>query len=280
MKTRKERSNISKIIENAKEEYDKLQQMLNFIERDLKDAPEGCLIFNQKANAAYPYHQYYDSENRKHIRTYINKSNLDFARALAQKGYLIDVKTILEKNKKALENLLNEYDEESIDLSYEMLDNSRKSLVNPVRISVKEQVRRWDSETYELCSIYPENLKFETDKGEMVRSKSEVIIANLLNQNRKHILYKYERPLEVMVVGKAYTIYPDFTIINLHTGKIYYWEHAGRMDDPKYADDFVRKMHTYINNGLYPGEDVIISYETMNYPLNIHNINLLIKQII
>ena len=30
-----------------------------------------------------------------------------------------------------------------------------------------------------------ENLKFETEKGEMVRSKSEVIIANMLNDAEK-----------------------------------------------------------------------------------------------
>ena len=89
--------------------------------------------------------------------------------------------------------------------------------------------------------MYPENLRYETERGDVVRSKSEVIIANILYQNREHILYKYERPLEIVENGRKKTIYPDFTIINKNTGKITYWEHAGRMDDPYYANDFVKK---------------------------------------
>lgn len=81
--------------------------------------------------------------------------------------------------------------------------------------------------------MHPENLRYETEQGDLVRSKSEVIIANILYQHRKDILYKYERPLEVMSDGKERNIYPDFTILNIHTGKVTYWEHAGRMDVPE-----------------------------------------------
>lgn len=41
----------------------------------------------------------------------------------------------------------------------------------------------------------------------------------------------------MVIAGHTQTIHPDFTIINIHTGKITYWEHAGRMDDAQYADD-------------------------------------------
>lgn len=42
---------------------------------------------------------------------------------------------------------------------------------------------------------YPETLRYETSAGEYVRSKSEVIIANLLYAKSDKLLYKYERPL-------------------------------------------------------------------------------------
>ena len=94
----------------------------------------------------------------------------------------------------------------------------------PIRISVNEKLRIWQNESYEPYQKYKENLKYETDNGETVRSKSEVIIANILAKNNEHLLYKYERPLEVVIAGHTQTIHPDFTIINiperLHIGSM------------------------------------------------------------
>ena len=126
--------------------------------------------------------------------------------------------------------------------------------MNPIKVSAKEQLRRWNEECYKLYQKYPENLRYETEKGEMVRSKSEVIIANILYQHRKDLLYKYERPLEVMIGGREQIIHPDFTILNLHTGNICFWEHAGRVDDARYVNEFVQKMNAYIENEIIPGD--------------------------
>jgi len=52
---------------------------------------------------------------------------------------------------------------------------------------------------------FSENLRYETEQRDMVRSKSEVIIANLLYHNRNAILYKYEKPLEVIENGRKKT---------------------------------------------------------------------------
>ena len=62
-----------------------------------------------------------------------------------------------------------------------------------------------------------------------MRSKSEVIIANLLHA--KGINYHYEEPLEF----DGITNYPDFTIEDGSTGKTYYWEHLGMLNDPRPA---------------------------------------------
>ena len=111
----------------------------------------------------------------------------------------------------------------------------------------------------------------------MVRSKSELIIANILYKNREMLKYKYERPLELMIERHTQTIYPDFTILNVRTGKLVYWEHAGRMDDPRYAANFVKKINTYIDNEIIPGKDLIVTYETVNSPIVIQHIQLQIE---
>ena len=52
------------------------------------------------------------------------------------------------------------------------------------------------------------------------------------------------------------------------------------MDDPRYSNDFVQKMNLYMENQLFQGEDVVVTYETMTNPLNIHNVKILVQNMI
>lgn len=49
-------------------------------------------------------------------------------------------------------------------------------------------------------------------------------------------------------------VYPDFTFLSRKTKQEIYWEHDGRMDDPSYVRNAVRKMHANEKNDIYPGE--------------------------
>ncbi|MCI5493642.1 MAG: hypothetical protein MR425_05890 [Lachnospiraceae bacterium] len=51
------------------------------------------------------------------------------------------------------------------------------------------------------------------------------------------------------------------------------------MDDPRYATGFVKKVYTYMDNGFFPGENLIITYETMNHPIATQHIQTLIETI-
>ena len=109
---------------------------------------------------------------------------------------------------------------------------------------------------------YPEQLKYKSCKNEYVRSKSEALIA--MNLYMEKIAYRYECELKI---GKA-VFYPDFTILHPLTGKEIYWEHFGKMDLPEYAKNAVDKLHMYARNGIYPGDRLITTYETMEQPLD------------
>lgn len=246
----------------------------------MSNAPEGSLKIQNRCGKTYYYHQYKDAGKDSYVKSYIDRKNEKLARQLAQKGYYTKVKPLLVEQLQILETFDIAYNAEKLDGIYDMLTEERKQLIIPIRISVKEKIRKWQNESYEPCQKYPENLKYETDNGELVRSKSEVIIANTLAKYSEHLLYKYERTLEITISGRTQVIHPDFTIINIHTGKITYWEHAGRMDDAKYADDFVRKMNIYTENGLFQGDEVIVTYESMNCPLNIHNVKMIAKKLL
>ena len=77
----------------------------------------------------------------------------------------------------------------------------------------------------------------QTISGQMVRSKSEVIIANLLTQY--NIPFAYEKILEANNVRFS----PDFTI--KVKDKTYYWEHLGMLDLEQYRQNWAIKKAWY-----------------------------------
>ena len=94
-----------------------------------------------------------------------------------------------------------------------------------------------------------DGLIHRTARGEAVRSKSEVIIANLLSD--REIDYRYEEPLELDGIAK----YPDFTIEDDDTGERYYWEHLGLLQDIGYRRRWEEKENWYRAHGIYPQEE-------------------------
>lgn len=257
-----------------------LKKTVNMIDKFLEDAPKGCLKYQIKAGKAYYYQKYKNEEENSYVVHYIERKDEKLAMKLAQKGYFIMIKPLLEKEIKALEQFLESYNTRDVEEVYDGLAEERKKLVTPVRMSKKELINKWESEKFELYKGYEENLKYETEGGEIVRSKSEVIIANLLYSKRNVLRYKYERPLDVRKNGRLFTIHPDFTIMNINTGKVVYWEHAGCMDNVEYVNDFICKVNTYISNNIIPGKNLIITYETLDSPLNINTIKILISKVI
>ncbi len=112
-----------------------------------------------------------------------------------------------------------------------------------------------------------------TEKGEVVRSKSEKILADKLNL--MNIPYHYEQPLFLNGYG---TIHPDFTVLNKSTRKEYYWEHFGLMDNPEYCEKAIKKIETMQKNGIYIGEKLIVTFETQSHPLNMKIVENTIKK--
>lgn len=285
---------MNNILKNLKKESAELEKILKRIDMFMENAPEGCLKWQNKKDKTYYYHQFGRREDKakeickddekknslKWERKYIKKKDITLAHILAQKQYYGKVRPIIENDLKQINIFLKSFQEKEADYIYDSLSDERKRLVVPIQSTVKQIIEQWMEESYEQNQMYSEHLKYETEQGESVRSKSEVIIANFLFQYKENFVYKYERPLELTEKGRPKTIYPDFTILNIHTGNIIYWEHAGRMDDPYYANEFVKKINMYIENDLLVGRDVIVTYETLSTPLDIHIVKHLIRDIL
>lgn len=130
---------------------------------------------------------------------------------------------------------------------------------------------KWTDENDERCTLYPEQLLYFTPGGVRVRSKSESIIAGLLESSG--IPYKYEARLDLG--GQIY--YPDFTVLSQQDGQIKYWEHFGMVGNANYEFSMDKKIAAYRVHDIVQWDNLIVTYETQMNPLNSLRIQQLIK---
>ena len=103
---------------------------------------------------------------------------------------------------------------------------------------------------------HAENLIHKTEKGHMVRSKSELVIANLLYRER--ITYDYEQPLDGQyVLGR---LHPDFSFADAAGDRVI-WEHLGMMHDDEYVRGWNWKLEWYRQNGFVLDQNLFVTEE-------------------
>lgn len=91
-----------------------------------------------------------------------------------------------------------------------------------------------------------EKLIYLTENGDLVRSKSEWIIADKLKA--AGINYQYEQPIVLDGVVRL----PDFTIRDEDAGTVWYWEHNGMLADDEYRKRWERKEIAYRKAQILP----------------------------
>ena len=103
---------------------------------------------------------------------------------------------------------------------------------------------------------YAEYLIHRCENGQMVRSKSELVIANMLWQ--MSIDYMYEDPVEgEQVPGK---VRPDFSFVD-PAGDLIIWEHLGMLSRDDYRKSWEWKKDWYAKNGFIEGENLFTTQD-------------------
>lgn len=217
----------------------KLQNELEAVNKELKTLPEGRL--NKKGNFYY------------HL---INESEI----GITKKPELINMlcrKRFLLARKKQLVNNINQpmykFDDTS---SVEVIDTLPRLFQElPNNYFYHPSIKDWLKQPYTKNPYLPENRKYVSNNGITLRSKSELIIANLLENH--NIPYRYDA--EVKLANKK--IYPDFIIKKPFTGEIILWEHFGALHQSDYEKKMTDKMNLYVKNGYIPFETIIYTFE-------------------
>lgn len=260
---------IMDLSEKMKYEIERLQHTRAQYERWLETAPEGSLYFHNNERGAAWLYRAPDSEKAR----YLSRTEVELAEKLALKrlyrARLKDIDQQIAAYSSCLKALEKAHRVEHLLERSEAL----RVLTAHYLYYLPQDLAEWVNADYEKNPANPENLKVPTIAGEYVRSKSERAIYNLLRN--ANLPFRYECKLELEHARRPN--YPDFTILNPNNGKTYYYEHFGMMDDPNYQQDFLSKMRTFLNNGIYPGVNLIMSFETKDTPIDEVYVNHLLE---
>ena len=191
---------------------------------------------------------------------------------IAQKEYEKKIRKELLTVKRDLEVIVKRYDVRKLEKIYNRMAEGRKVLIEPLIEPDERFIERWKNEPYEGMPFY-DDTEFYTDKGIRVRSKSELIIANALEQYE--IPYKYEKPVNLKGKGQ---VRPDFTCLNIKSRKEVIWEHFGMMDEVTYVNKNIVKLAHYHQNGFYVGDNLITTFETAQNPISSRIVRAMIEQ--
>lgn len=210
-------------------------------------------------------------------REYLGKDKQVEIRKLARKQYFLGMKKAvddeLEQVKQCIDKLRTCSDVNDV---YDSLDNSIKQYIVPMKFTDEDEVRKWLKKNSYLRDRKQLSGQNKTLKGEYVKSKSEVIIADRLTYYGVPYVY------EVTTAKDAFDemMRPDFLILNKRTGKEYFWEHMGMMGDTQYAAKNQVKIEQFARQGIIVGKNLIVSFECSERPLSTEYVDSIIKEML
>lgn len=268
----------------------KLQELKQIYINELSQCPSGSLINNNLHGKPAYYHAVLDSD-RNYKRTRINLDN-PLVSELARKEYLTKSLNPIDHNIKVLDRALKSYyslDPADIismaNRAYRLLPENTFfgdisgvelwDIIQNLEELTDEQIkyrcslhREWADEEYarnthsytpiDDASYFPNESQHITSFGLRVRSRGELIIAELLYQYG--IPFRYD---QIITLSDGLTASPDFTFQDKNM-KEFYLEYAGMMDDPDYVKSFLNKRNRYELSGIVSWENMYYVYSTNN----------------
>ncbi len=260
------------ILEKLREIYKENLTVLGKLRQQLQNKLnlKGNLRIN-KRNTRFYY--YLISKKNDTNGKYLSKTENTLITNLCQRDYCQTSIKLLSKNTKAIHSFLKQYTPEPLEASYGKLHPGKQLFITPVAPTNAQFLSAWQNQTYPQKPFLSYTPELFTSRGQRVRSKSEIIIANQLDHYG--ILYHYEKPIKI---SQTITLHPDFTCLNPHNHQEYIWEHFGIMDDPEYACNAVEKIALYHNKDYILGKNLLVTFETSETPLQLSYVNHLITE--
>jgi len=232
--------------------------------QELKKLPKGKLLCYVNKSHNKCYNQFFVMSDGK--RKYLSKDDPNI-NLLAKKMFYQKLLENAKLNRDELEYLRNNIPDVSSKEILKSLPEWAQELINiprnndlllspdPAQAKI---LLDWQNASYHRKDNRNEGLKHRTSDGTLVRSKSEVLILEKVAQLK--IACRYECGIEYEP-GKW--IFPDVTMMRIDT-KLFYLEHCGLMNDPKYITDLKWKLNIYERLGIVPWDNLILTFDDSN----------------
>jgi hypothetical protein len=260
------RDGALQVITKRKEQLESIIQSKSVA---LNQPQEGKLRIQKRKNS---FQYFLRTDPKDPNGKYLPLDKRQIAARIAQRDYDERIVEAAKKELKIAANYVEVLQHESVSEVFESLNPGKQVLVTPVFVPDEQYVEDWINKDYMLMPFQDEN-EFYSHSGTRVRSKSELIIVNALEQHK--IPYRYEYPITLQSVGQ---VRPDFTCLNVRTRQEFIWEHFGMMDNIAYANKNISKIGAYEQSGYYPGKNMIMTFETSQHALSSNIINAMIVQ--
>lgn len=262
-------TNLSEEAQGRQKELLKYQQIVN---KRLEKAPDGSIHIGRKKK----YIHYYLRNESTHQEVYLPVSEHKKIQEYLQKSYDKQIINVIEKESKILKSFLDKYSKlnSKIREIFSNYPEQSKIYIEPIDMSDKDYIHIWMNNHNQTYGVSDNDPEYITDKGERVRSKSEINIANALYKHG--IPYQYEYPI---ILKNGVKVHPDFTVLDVKRRKTIYWEHRGMMDDVRYCLHTVEKIKEYNKSGIVIGDNLIVTEENSMCPLGTGEIERVIKAV-
>lgn len=260
--------NLNEKLEEQLKEISALVKKSNKSLLKFSDLPKGH-IHVSKSNGVF---QYYYVDRTLNTKKYISGKEIKLIKRIMQRDYELAINKRLKDMQNKLQKFLKGYDVDSIERIFVDMNSGRKILVTPFIETSENYIQSWYEENPGMQNPFSDDGVFLTNRGELVRSKSEKIIADALD--KYNVPYQYEPMLEL---GHS-TVYPDFITLNVRKRQTMYWEHLGIVSDLEYASKNFMKIQQYEKNGYMVGRDLICTMESVDMPLEVKNVEQKIKE--
>lgn len=247
-----------------------LRDILDNMRVELKSLPKGYFYCRNINGINYYYERFPKVGNRKKERRIGITSDTEKIFELVRKKYILLAIPALEKDITLLDNLLNEYqpaDEKTLMKEFVKKYPELEEAVFTNKLSAERWANAYEQDT----DYYEKDLKLVSLDGTRMRSDGEVYIASRLNHYG--IPYRYEAKLPIPDLS----FHPDFTIMRPRDHKIIYWEHFGKIDNSEYVRNNLVKVDKYMQYGIVPWDNLIMSFNQRGGGFNAKLIDCLIQ---
>lgn len=248
---------IDRFLDQLALEIKKEERQLADSQRKLEAAPSGSISVRQRRRGeAYFLNEHESDGTGRKRRQKCITGDKELILQLTEKVVQKKIAKKAESNLKLLHRLYDTYEDISLEAVMEELGPQYQKVLCDRRQSVMEaQLKK----PYRKARFQPGIHIHETDYGELVRSKSEQILANTLLAYGVPFHYEEEFMYRIGVEGITH-VYPDFTIL-LPGGRRILWEHLGLLSDPEYCMKTARKLNLYQQNGFVIGDSLILTMD-------------------